>query len=347
MKLIDFSRQLGQEIRRGNVAISYLLLRFPYLYFKRKFSPEEILPLGLLAADTPQSVLHEAISREELLQLQLKVNPRVHFLATDDKRRFAEKCKAVNLPTPDIIGEFTVDPSGEVDDERLDRVLNLMATQDCVIKPAEGLHGWGFKAFPAGSCTRSELVSHCGSNGYVNWIVQERLAPHPEIEALSSSVALQNVRAVTVLDPAGEQPELVAAWLKLMGDGAEVDNFHFGKSGNVLCPLEPDSGVIRSGVRKASDSARLVSCQVHPVSGSVLQGATVPLWAELKKVVLRAARHFAPLCTIGWDVAITRDSVLILEGNVTWDPHPGNFRDVRLLVDQLLEIVERNNREEN
>ena len=48
----------------------------------------------------------------------------------------------------------------------------------------------------------------------------------------------------------------------------------------------------------------------------------------------RAARAFAPLRTIGWDVAITPDGPSLIEGNVTWDPLPTK-RDLRLWLPAL------------
>jgi hypothetical protein len=46
----------------------------------------------------------------------------------------------------------------------------------------------------------------------------------------------------------------------------------------------------------------------------------LPHWQEARKLAERAARLFLPLRTIGWDVALTEEGPLLLEGNAEWDP---------------------------
>ncbi|MBN9282025.1 MAG: hypothetical protein J0H37_07220, partial [Hyphomicrobium denitrificans] len=51
-----------------------------------------------------------------------------------------------------------------------------------------------------------------------------------------------------------------------------------------------------------------------------LEGFRLPDWTLVTELALRAARTFLPLRTIGWDIALTPDGPVIVEGNRWWDP---------------------------
>ncbi len=55
---------------------------------------------------------------------------------------------------------------------------------------------------------------------------------------------------------------------------------------------------------------------------------------EVQDLVRRAALAFAPLRTIGWDVAISDAGPSLIEGNVLWDPLPTR-QDLRTVVASL------------
>jgi len=46
----------------------------------------------------------------------------------------------------------------------------------------------------------------------------------------------------------------------------------------------------------------------------------LPFWDEACALAETAARHFLPIRTIGWDVALTPEGPVILEGNFWWNP---------------------------
>ena len=65
------------------------------------------------------------------------------------------------------------------------------------------------------------------------------------------------------------------------------------------------------------------SCQKdlhHPKTGEPFADFQLPHWQEARKLAEHAAMLFLPLRTIGWDLALTDDGPLLLEGNAEWDP---------------------------
>jgi hypothetical protein len=56
----------------------------------------------------------------------------------------------------------------------------------------------------------------------------------------------------------------------------------------------------------------------HPRTGVPLLGYQPPQWDAVKALATRAARAFAPLTTVGWDVGISLPEPVLIEGNATW-----------------------------
>jgi hypothetical protein len=55
---------------------------------------------------------------------------------------------------------------------------------------------------------------------------------------------------------------------------------------------------------------------VHPVTGAAIAGRMLPDWPAAKGLVRRAhVEAFADYALIGWDVALTPDGPVLIEGN--------------------------------
>lgn len=141
-------------------------------------------------------------------------------------------------------------------------------------------------------------------------LVQRRIYPHAALEPLTSG-ALPTVRALTVLDERG-QPELVAASFRMsMGENRTVDNIH---AGGLACRISLDDGQLGPASDLGSD-ARLGWHRHHPTTHARIEGTVLPYWREVTALAVRAHRAFPGRIMIGWDIAITQDGPLIIEGN--------------------------------
>ena len=49
------------------------------------------------------------------------------------------------------------------------------------------------------------------------------------------------------------------------------------------------------------------------------EGYPVPFYAESVELALKAHALFPRLLTVGWDVAVTQDGPMLVEGNHDWD----------------------------
>ncbi len=53
----------------------------------------------------------------------------------------------------------------------------------------------------------------------------------------------------------------------------------------------------------------------HPQTDIVMLGRKIPLWEEVVAISKNAAEHLPEVRFIGWDVAIGKDRVQLIEGN--------------------------------
>jgi len=173
---------------------------------------------------------------------------------------------------------------------------------EAVVKTADGMGGTGIRIVTADDAhDPAALYAELRDAGLV--IIEERIRQHADLERLAPE-SVNTVRLVTYLD--GDHVEVLARVLKL-GHGEPVDNF--GRHG-MQTTLAEDGSAPWGAFDK--DGRRFL---VHPTSGVGIPGTVVPLWDEVLDLVDRAARVVPAVPYVGWDVAITPDGPVLIEGN--------------------------------
>jgi hypothetical protein len=351
-RLPEMGSRILRAARRYDTSPPRAFVLFAKLYFRARFSPDEIFLLGLLDGSLTHADLSQFVSKQRLLEAQLFVNPGEFFDLTEDKLLFADHCAKHRLATPRVYATVGPAPSPSqsvehlYDSADLIRFLQQMSVSELVLKPTHGVHGEGILRLylrrQQGICDDSgralsarDIDMHFQSCGYESWLLQELLRPHPTLSALSGTPHVQTIRAVTMLEESGEA-EVVAAWLRLIGASAGFDNFNFGQSGNLLAIVDIPSGRILRTLAAAGNGFGLVDVAAHPKTQRSFSSLSIPAWQEAQTLAIAAAKAFAPLVTIGWDVALTDRGPVLIEGNVTWDPLPGRS-DLATIYRRLLD----------
>lgn len=143
-----------------------------------------------------------------------------------------------------------------------------------------------------------------------SYLVQECLVNHDQITSRTLS-ALSTIRILVCQDENWE-PEVVHAYMRMSSDPAKiVDNVH---AGGLASPVDIESGVIGAATDLGL-SSKVGWVDEHPTTGASITGFTVPLWEEAKDLARRAQRALGVFCVGGWDVAITPEGPVIVEGN--------------------------------
>lgn len=137
------------------------------------------------------------------------------------------------------------------------------------------------------------------------WLVQPFIIQHEAMSRLNPT-SVNTMRVVTY--HTGERAVLANAVLRIGKQGSSVDNIDLG---GCVAGLDAD-GVIDGYQFNKLDRSRTVCPHA---------GKQIPFFREAMELALNTHRHIPQLFTVGWDLVITPDGPLILEGNDGWDPH--------------------------
>ena len=216
-------------------------------------------------------------------------NPEyVHYFAS--KEEFNEKFK-------DYINRdwLRIDSENQLDD-----FLSFIEGKDYfMLKPINGSGGEGVQKLPATKESFDEVLKNTPC------LVEEVVKQCDEMASLNST-SVNTIRPLTFVTDDGEAI-LLAAYLRI-GRGGVVDNFC---SGGMLSPINPETGEIEyPAVDEHNDNY-----PVHPLTGKSIVGFKVPRFQEVKDLVLKAALVVPEIRYVGWDIAITDNGPVIIEGN--------------------------------
>ncbi|PLW81527.1 hypothetical protein CWI75_14925 [Kineobactrum sediminis] len=310
------------------------LKRFIKLCRDDLFSPDEIYFHRLLDPRIDNAVIRRMISKEKMLEPQLRLNPAGFRHHVDDKITFNGLCVRHGLPTPDIHAIFNRNSASKPNGtpslrnlEDIERYLRDTSNTPIILKPADGHDGVGVDRLEkrgetwfdmhGGRVTPSLIFSRVQSPDTSRWIFQQVVDNHPEIAELSGALGLQTMRIRTVVNDNG-QPELLGALLRLISGDNVYDNFRGGATGNMLAVLDVSDGRIVEVITSSKHHREINSITHHPGTKKQLIGFKIPHWEDVRTLALKASLSFRPLRCIGWDIAITAAGPMLIEGNLTW-----------------------------
>ena len=138
---------------------------------------------------------------------------------------------------------------------------------------------------------------------------------HPRVDRHE---ALQTARIVTWIDESGDVQIYLALFKIIVGANLH-DNYNYGLSGNLTANIDLATGALSYATGASPDKIGFSIVSNHPTTGHPISGFCLPHWGEARELVCKAAQLFRPLRTIGWDVAITQDGAMLMEGNSLWD----------------------------
>lgn len=354
--LVRALREFDQVVRRSRQASGgrYFSIAVQLFRLNRRhgFTPSEAFFLGLLGTKATDNKSTSFISKGEFIRIQRSVNPVGWDDITEDKGIFYRYCGALGLAIPQLFAIVFRDRSGwtlhgrplQSAEEWIDFLCNH-CPPEFVVKPSRGAQGRGVEAISRrdGHFVVEATGERLPADAFLkrlfakrrdqSVVVQERLEPHPVLAHASGSTAVQTVRFMTMVDETGAV-RLLGALLKIVAGSGVIDNFNLGVTNNLIARVDVRAGTIEEVVRTQATTPGFERISSHPVTGVGLVGLAVPHWKAAVRLSRDAAIAFAPVRTVGWDVAITPSGPKVIEGNVWWDP-PNLTHSVNLMADSL------------
>lgn len=163
---------------------------------------------------------------------------------------------------------------------------------------------------------RRPTVRYYMNGGYrldlPGYLLQEKIQQHPFIRELAPYTT-NTIRVVTFLDHQNDV-NILFTILRLGRRGNMADNWD---RGGISVAVDKETGVLGAGVLKPKYGGQWL--EVHPDSQVRFAGQVVPYWREIIDLCSRAARVSPRVRSIGWDVALTPQGPMLIEGNPDWD----------------------------
>ncbi len=142
-------------------------------------------------------------------------------------------------------------------------------------------------------------------------VVEGFITQHKEMSKFSKN-SVNTIRLVTVRE--NNNVNLLYGAFRMGGGDSIVDNFH---SGGVLALIDVNNATV------VTDAIDLNSNQYkyHPVTQEKIKGFVIPYWKEIIDMLNKAAKLVDGIGYIGWDIAITEQGPVLIEGNTAPAPN--------------------------
>ena len=187
-----------------------------------------------------------------------------------------------------------------------DSFVNMFASEDgaVFVKPLEGFGGRGVFKAPGDSENLRKLYKELTA-GEAKYIVEEYFQQKGFLHDINPS-SMNTLRFISMRD--GDVVTPLYGFFRAGGANSVVDNLH---SDGVSYIVDMTNGELTRGVTFTANNI-----QVHPSSGIKVAGYKIPNWGKVVEFVEKLHR-MAPegLHLIGWDICISDDKLMVIEGN--------------------------------
>ena len=171
-----------------------------------------------------------------------------------------------------------------------------------IVKPIDAEGGKGIEKFVYSENTNvKDLYDKLVSNNQT--LIEECINQHEKMNLLYSK-SVNTLRMFTFYK--NGKSYFLQAVLKI-GNGGVVDNF---SSGGMYTYVSSNGDVYVDAIDQADNIY-----DKHPISGQRIMGFKVPMFKEAVELVLECAKVIPEIQYVGWDVAISVDGPVIIEGN--------------------------------
>ena len=174
---------------------------------------------------------------------------------------------------------------------------------EIVAKPRDGMCGKGVQMLhPADYDDYAKFYTYLQSIG--TGVLEDVIVQHPDMAALHPD-SINTLRMVTLNN--GRVVTLVLAICRI-GNGGRVDNF---LNGGMMTRIDIEKGCLQYVCVDQHNR----TYEKHPITGTPFVGYPIPMWDRCVSLVKKAALEVPQVGYVGWDVAVTPDGPVLVEGN--------------------------------
>jgi hypothetical protein len=252
---------------------------------------------------------------ETVFYYRLLARANRHPILLDDKVVCKQILAAGDVPQPDLVLWGDAGTCLDAVGERIGfaaAAAGVAEGTSLVVKPAR--YSSGGEGVQMLQTTAGGFVDEAGrgfslqdyARQWGPWLVERKVAQCRDLDMLNSA-SLNTFRVITVPDADGGR-RVAFVVLKLGAGTGLVDNAH---DGGLYLRVDPVSGEFGS---EAFDEA-FTRHQCHPRTGRRFDQTTITGIDDVVVTAARAAALFPQQALIGWDIALTDQGPMIIEGN--------------------------------
>lgn len=297
--------QMGTFLRHGSFNDFYFLYGFDVKNFRKRsdyiFYPTFHLRRNYLRDVNEDSYKDMAILRDKLL--------------------FSCFCSAFCFPSPRVIGTINNGVLHQLHESTGTDVVDFIHQNriSCFAKSLDGQCGIGIYSIEvkddAFTVNEKEMSKEDLRTIFLTgkYILQEKVQnQHPSINALHP-YAINTIRLVTIKAKNGEHV-IIPPVLRVGTGTSTVDNW---AKGGLSIGIDTTTNTLRKfGFKKPTYGGKLAT---HPDTGIKFLGYPIPYMQEAINMAIELHKYLPSIQSIGWDIAITTDGPVFIEGNDNWE----------------------------
>ena len=146
-----------------------------------------------------------------------------------------------------------------------------------------------------------------------SFMIEERVEQDSDLTEVVGPV-LSPVRILTVVD--------MNQGISIAGARFHLLDHRYAEDANykdvIDASVDFDTGEIGMGYK--TKYSALTTTEIMPTCARPFRGFTCPKWDEVKRMAVLAAKAFPWSRVIGWDIGITPNGPVLIEGNTKWGP---------------------------
>lgn len=237
-----------------------------------------------------------------------------------DKFVFGQFLASLGFPTPNNIAIFDkkeITWLNNMKTEPLDTLItNPSINVNGFCKKLSGILGEGaftLRIIEGKFYTNDSEIKFDQLKGKIDgqYLFQERITQHPKMSELHPA-SVNTIRLVTFNNSG--KVDVFSTVLRIGAKGKSVDNW---ASGGIIVSIDKQTGkLVKEGMFKIGYGGRVTT---HPDTGVLLENFQIPFFQECIQMACKLHSYFYGVHSVGWDIAITANGPLFIEGNDDWD----------------------------
>jgi hypothetical protein len=185
-------------------------------------------------------------------------------------------------------------------------------TPALIIKKTEdSSQGYNIFRLHENEISRKELIESVFKNIIKSrFLFQEFIQQHPDLNKINPN-AVNTLRIDTFTD-AGKNLHVINAALRISSGKAYLDSAPLG---GIQAGINLKNGTLHGEAFGDFENGFARIYTVHPLTGIQFAGFKIPFYEEAINLAVKAAKELPEIRIAGWDVAVTHEGPVLVEGN--------------------------------